>query len=215
MSMEDLEAQNFSSKKGRTGQKKGNQDGGSSLRATNKSGKGSGLGQNDMVFLGDKSGNKNFFGQMQNGFDSTGKKQQRHGHAERDDSEDENLGGEVLFQKRNARGDYDNMGDTDAMNASGVGSHNRNASNGNLNKSSSKPPLSGRKQHRGARGGDDDQANQIYGAPYNINGVIHPGVRENVRSKNLGYGGQSEHSDNDARMRGTFNGSDRSNSNSA
>lgn len=112
-----------------------------------------------------------------------------------------------MFQKRNPRGDYV-ASEVDGMNARagdlGAG-HKRNASN-NLNKSNSKPPLSGRKGDRKQRD-EEDEINKQYGPPYNINGVVHPGVNSQVRQMNAGYG-YSDQSDNEARMRRSFNDSD-------
>ena len=72
----------------------------------------------------------------------------RNGSAERDDSEEENLGGDVMFQKRNQIGDYQ-LNDAERMNRAEELSNNgmnRSQSNNMLNKSSSKPPLSGQKR---------------------------------------------------------------------
>ena len=91
----------------------------------------------------------------------------------------------------------------------GAQGHKRIASNNNLNKSNSKPPLSGRrKQER--TDNEEEKAEGLYGAPYNINGVVHPGVSESVRQMNAGLN-YSDQSDMEGRMRNTFNDSNDSN----
>jgi hypothetical protein len=62
--------------------------------------------------------------------------------AEREDSEEENLGGTVKFQQRNAKEDYIFGGDTDNFNGS---PHKVDVSGNRQNGSNTKPPLSNRK----------------------------------------------------------------------
>jgi hypothetical protein len=52
---------------------------------------------------------------------------------EREDTEDENLGGDVLFQKRNTRADYLNNDGYVQNNKGGAQANKRGAPNNNLN----------------------------------------------------------------------------------